>query len=367
MSLIKKPYGLIYNTDGSLCVTVRDDDIPFQGVKAFAVEEGTENLVTYYDGTNDSETVWTASNGTYSFVSFELSNKDDLNTDNTGNNSHKISLSCEYKIDPGTTGHVYSEFFIKWSDGSHSFGSGLIGSIKDGNWHRISRVTETPIKPGLSITVYSWRFYFYPSGSTGKVYLRHVQAEDKSFVTSFVEGTRSGGQIVINDKLIPNNFVLSFIAKQHKNLYVPQHLIDIIDDLTGNYHNRLAIFTYPSINELKITILNNDIANNYTYNPPISILNNDLYYVFTYNNGILKVYVNGELLGTISKTVPINSLLYFVIGARASDFGNGYQLNGLISNLYIGEYDPDIWTDEFIQELYNAKKPFAVPAKIPII
>lgn len=29
MAQVKTPYGLVYNTDGSLCTTYRDDDVPF--------------------------------------------------------------------------------------------------------------------------------------------------------------------------------------------------------------------------------------------------------------------------------------------------------------------------------------------------
>ena len=45
MALHKENYGLIYNDDGSLCVALRKDDVPFEGVTSFAVEEGTTNLV----------------------------------------------------------------------------------------------------------------------------------------------------------------------------------------------------------------------------------------------------------------------------------------------------------------------------------
>jgi len=55
MPQIKEPYGLVYNTDGSLCTTVRDDDIPFPGVRSFAVEEATENLFDNFDLTTWSK------------------------------------------------------------------------------------------------------------------------------------------------------------------------------------------------------------------------------------------------------------------------------------------------------------------------
>ncbi|MCD6381397.1 MAG: hypothetical protein J7L43_00250, partial [Candidatus Aenigmarchaeota archaeon] len=54
MALVKTDYGLVYNDDGSLCTTIREDDIPFEGVKSFAVEEGTENLVPNTNGRPDT-------------------------------------------------------------------------------------------------------------------------------------------------------------------------------------------------------------------------------------------------------------------------------------------------------------------------
>ena len=45
MPQVKGPYGLVYNTDGTLCTTYRDDDVPFQGVRSFAVDAATTNLV----------------------------------------------------------------------------------------------------------------------------------------------------------------------------------------------------------------------------------------------------------------------------------------------------------------------------------
>jgi len=65
MALHKEPYGLIYNDDGSLCVTLRKDDTPFDGVHAFAVEEGTTNIVVSQWGDvvyNDKPTSYSSSN-----------------------------------------------------------------------------------------------------------------------------------------------------------------------------------------------------------------------------------------------------------------------------------------------------------------
>ena len=47
MAQTKTDYGLIYNTDGSVCTTVRQDQTPFVGVNSFAVETATTNYVQF--------------------------------------------------------------------------------------------------------------------------------------------------------------------------------------------------------------------------------------------------------------------------------------------------------------------------------
>jgi len=46
MALHKTDYGLVYDDEGTLCVTKRTDDVPFAGTTAWAVETGTTNLAT---------------------------------------------------------------------------------------------------------------------------------------------------------------------------------------------------------------------------------------------------------------------------------------------------------------------------------
>ncbi|AEX84787.1 Tail protein [Marinitoga phage MPV1] len=376
MALIKTPYNLIYNDDGSLCVTLRDDDIPFEGVKSFAVEEGTENLLTYYDGVNDSEFIWEASEGVYYFVGFSFKNLDILNTDNTGNNSHELALSYEYKIDPGTSGYIYSEFYIKWSDGSYNYGSGIYGTIKDGNWHRSSGVKEFPVKPNLSITVYTWRFYFYPSGSTGKVYLRHVQAEDKSFTTSFVNGTRTAGllEIPIN---FGNSFVISFWHKtiygysQDKTILGLQGNredggIDKVINIFHGWNTDMRVGT--SENRSKYTIgIFSYTDEDWIFYTIIYDLNSDLFKIYKYNKKTGEFDID-DLSSFLASDNELRFLNFNKIRIGSCFYPETrISGNGKISNLLIAAYDPNIWTDEFIQELYNAKKPFAIPAKMPIV
>jgi len=44
MAMSVTEYGLVKNSDGSMCFTIRPDDTPFQGVCSLALEESTTNL-----------------------------------------------------------------------------------------------------------------------------------------------------------------------------------------------------------------------------------------------------------------------------------------------------------------------------------
>ena len=54
MAMQVTEYGLVKNTDGSMCFTIRPDDTPFAGVMSFALEESTMNAfsnVLFENGT----------------------------------------------------------------------------------------------------------------------------------------------------------------------------------------------------------------------------------------------------------------------------------------------------------------------------
>jgi len=44
---------------------------------------------------------------------------------------------------------------------------------------------------------------------------------------------------------------------------------------------------------------------------------------------------------------------------KFGECGTGTRtLNGFISNLLIAEYEPNVWTDDYIRKLYENQKPF---------
>jgi hypothetical protein len=77
----------------------------------------------------------------------------------------------------------------------------------------------------------------------------------------------------------------------------------------------------------------------------------------------IKYYVDGVLQCSLTLSYPLQA---FTEGLYVGGFKN-YACNNLIANLLIAHYDPTTWTDEYIRTIYQARRPFAVPPKIPII
>ena len=86
-----------------------------------------------------------------------------------------------------------------------------------------------------------------------------------------------------------------------------------------------------------------------------------------------RAYIDGEY----ETGVSLSSGLYFSssysykLGVGV-EFETSYpysrvRFNGKIAGFYVGYYIPEVWTNDYIRELYRARRPFAIPPKIPII
>jgi len=78
------------------------------------------------------------------------------------------------------------------------------------------------------------------------------------------------------------------------------------------------------------------------------------------SNKLFKVYINGQLAisqSNIDWDMPPDD--YVSIGTRIFSTGYG-AANGLFSNLQIARYDPNIWTDAYIQYIYRTQSPFYI-------
>jgi len=212
MALIKEPYGLVRNTDGTLCTTYRDDDVPFAGVRSCAVETATTNLVpsniatfTSLDGLVSRSIVSReiVEGGGYGGRNALKIVKDNVRRDfqiypgtlktNILNNiqvGDRISYQIKYKVlDPGQGGDICN--FRTWGfDGVYpktiiDIGNGwfLQYGTSVQQWTESSAITGycgISELPANSIILFS-----------------DFQVEIKNYSTSFVDGNRPNGYMYI--------------------------------------------------------------------------------------------------------------------------------------------------------------------------
>jgi hypothetical protein len=79
-------------------------------------------------------------------------------------------------------------------------------------------------------------------------------------------------------------------------------------------------------------------------------------FTFIYDNGYCEIRINNQIISSFTQDIKTNLLKAIRLGARG-DKQNTYNMNGLISNLFIGEYKDKngnvIWTDEYIKYVYK--------------
>lgn len=370
MALIKEDYGLIYNDDGSLCVTVRDDDVPFQGVKSFAVEEATENLIS--QGVSGYAGIVLSYIGEESgWKKYGISG-----TWQRGSYPYCMTISAV----PFTGGEYYSASGIFKTNCEEKF---------DNYFASINHVNGARISDGLTIrrklkdnSIYLARQGFGYVDNTTQVgyiglrpkadgetfdpskhflWVKNIQVENKPYNTSFVDGSRQTGRMAISlPKPIKNynDWVINSWVK-----------IPSSTDSQGIYILTLSsISSYPNISlfitsyglHMRKRIGSESIEKRLDY------INHDEFAMITwiYDGVNFKIYINGILeidnnLGGIDWSVFGDNYNKIYIG---SDLTSYYMYSLLFSNLFIGEYKDKNgntqWTDEYIQEVYEAKKPF---------
>lgn len=382
MALIKEDYGLIYNDDGSLCVTVRDDDTPFQGVKSYAIEESTENLITEFDsysiqGTTLVTKIDDNKNGHF-LIEGISGDRFVWQGGNYTATTQTITGSYKFKIIEGNINDLGIYLFRQGTTGG-------VGQVLEQNIRKIDNkniVTITfdgtgtqDVTVGLTIS------------GTMKFEVWEPQMEQKPFATSFVDGSRPDGLLDIKgDKIgidngLLKNHIISFWFK------VPKVQDGELFD-SGNWSN--VGEAYPIYTHDVVSGSNNyqNFQGNYAlgiatrtgellyYNRPddgyssirVKLADRGSY-ENEWHNFIIAYFVENDYLqvksyydGTLIKESFQNLINYPTIRSENIYFYGYYMRSNLISNLFIGKYKDKngnvIWTDEYIQEVYEAKKPF---------
>jgi len=207
------------------------------------------------------------------------------------------------------------------------------------------------------------------SFETGYVLFKNFQIEQKPFCTSFVDGSRSKGQLTIHLNLDVNNAVTNFWFKIGSIFELDSNGTRIIvfnGDIPAQnrffiradgYTNNATLKFYDSIDDagpnLRSTMKNIDLVK---WNM----------FTIVFDNGLIKIYLNENLLTQYTVSLNPIALKYLNIPENTPEF----LKTGFWSNLYFGKYrKPDgtvIWTDEYIREVYEAKIPFPVSNKLSI-
>jgi hypothetical protein len=78
------------------------------------------------------------------------------------------------------------------------------------------KVTSTINLNSSKTPDYISHFYVYGRGfSQGEMEVSMIQVEEKSFATSFVDGSRDSGELIYSCPVSPNNFTINFWAKNN--------------------------------------------------------------------------------------------------------------------------------------------------------
>jgi len=429
MPVINTEYGLLRNTDGQSVITIREDKIPFKGVKSFAVESATTNFFgrdawefdadqsTFYPHLLASGKTWAdcwdtnqrAYVGGYNITAYQI-NSQILDLGQVYSAGTKITLSWKHKgylwfiifyygltTDSLTTFNPTDTYEIK-GDASFDYwqeGAGLhlkINGVRthyDGSpqslldrWYDVE-ITYTLPTDARYVKVH-WDFFgaYLADGGRGvKGYIHKPQLEISPFCSSFVAGSRPNGRYVIpTEKLGFNietdNWVVTYmkypIATQDKS-QTHQNLCSFGQATGDNSKGYISWGKKNNENKYCVNlVLDNSTVVSATSETTIVPAN----YFYKWHHEVIKregntisYYVDG--IKQVTATIPSDRSLKtpfdvgLVMGGIVSS-ATHYPHNSLISNLAYGRLQTGEFSDSYIAFLASANKPFAQKGGVKI-
>jgi len=373
MALHKTDYGLVYDDEGSLCVTKRTDDVPFPGTTAWAVEEGTTNVITnpLPDGTAN----WSKSdnNGSVSTLTYDGNEKClVLEVTATGSGYPRLTSNSFGPF------NILSLSFYAKADAN---GKQLKANFYEGGSTKIystHTLTTTWQRYTYSIdTTYNLnRMYFVPN-AVGTYYIKLIQVEALPFATSFVDGTRADGILKKSQPVIDiNNFVINtwimntrYPSQTNKWL----HVYDISIDSSNYQGLEFAAPPYTvgslSPNHLCLTYRTGQSSQTrYDLNYDLSTEIHKWHMLtFVGNNNELKAYVDAEVQATCIHNFSKTNNEFIIFGRWFGNVsGTGRENGFLLADPYIGKAIEDsnlVWTDDYVRQVYDMKSSFFVPPR----
>jgi len=254
------------------------------------------------------------------------------------------------------------------ADTSDTLGEEQMPNFVGKGWRRYKITATAPTG------VVKARAFVYSSlDHTGKVQLTGFQFEQKPFATSFTEGTRPLGRFYIPlDRLgfdpATDNWVVAYWKKPtgtHNGTLYGYNTCSFGRYTVDNSVGYIWWGKEYNQNIFRLNILlKNQVPTGATSSPfdPNWFFNNWHFEVLKREDNIVSYYVDGELKCQVTLTEPLQSFNYGL--SLACLVGSAHT--SLLANILLSR-DPSVWTDDYIRTIYQAKKPFAVPPKLPIV
>lgn len=363
MALIKEPYGLVRNTDGTLCTTYRDDVVPFRGVRSFAVETGTTNYVLFPVSFSTSP----------AGVSIEY--LDDYTAKVTVTDATQITENTDISFNGGqyadaNTTVTISEY-VESTNTSNIFprveGFGYMTDHEGKRYYKT--VTHSS----------SWYFrvgvYILTTAVNGDyIIVSYPQIEIKPFASSFVVGSRPKGRLVIPVEdlkfdIANDDWVISYWkypVATHNNTQNGYNLCSLGKNTPDRSLGYIYWGKYSNVFILWVTYSDKTFKEVYSSSfDPNWYFRNWHYEVVKKSGKVLSYYVDG--VKRCELIIPANKEIQtpFDVGLSLGGFSGGVPTNALIAAPYYG-YNSATWTDDYIREVYEAQIPFSVQSQLSI-
>lgn len=416
-------YGLVYSDDGKICVTKRTDIIPFSGVTSYAVETATTNYLAPHAWEFDSEQTlfypyqlasgkawadcWDEKQKAYVggagltcqrilTSSIDLGSVKAAGTKITCSWKHKgylRSIELSHSLDniTFTSWSSADTLEVKGDSSFYYFSNNFLFIKIDGKithheggqpeqlldrWYNVE-ITYTLPSDARYIKFY-WNFYYadQANGGLGVLgYIRQPQLEIKPFASSFVNGTRPTGRLIVpKEKLgfnpATDDWVVhywKYPVATHDNSLNGSNGFDLGHMSSGRVYGRIWWGKEPNYNRFLLYIIYNDntvgATRSLTFDPA-------WYFRHWHHEVLLKhgnemqYWVDGTLQIQMALAKPLlnNFINGLTVGSSWEDGGH----NSYIANLCYGKYT-DQWTPEYIQEIYQQRNGFFVPPKAVIV
>ena len=372
-------YGLVYNTDGDLCVTKRTDIVPFPGITSYAVETATTN----YWNNDITDYAYNIRSGSVTFENTVYNGRPALKCIVTGTDPF-IQIAFKHSagnINPGDTytasigvaalsseitGLVDTAAYVYFT--KSDFGGFL---RLDHDWGKAgNRIYATYTRPTDDTTVSFYACVYLRAAGT--FYLYDYQLEKKPFASSFVNGSRPNGRLVVPLEKLGFNPATDDWVVHYWKYPVATHT----NDLTG--YNLCSIGKYTSdhsegyiwwgkmtgTNVFRIEVVYNDSTVGSVTSPsfdPAWYFRNWHHEVMLKHGNEMQYWVDGiqRIAFTLAKPLLNNFTAGLTVGGSDDVL---YPENSYIANLCYGLYT-DQWTPEFIQEQAAMTQGYYVPPR----